>query len=123
MPPEQRPDVTVAAMATMLICDGCGATGGSTRPVPRVGYAKKKNEEPVAPEWWVVTLSGSVTSVKSYDLCPECFGRAESAVFLTVGPAEKAPARIRGLSPVEIGLLHQIWQNAQGFDQSIGDIK
>ena len=114
-------------MASMLICDGCGATGGITRQVPRVGFSDTKKVD-ASPEWWTVTVSGKGILAQSYDLCPPCFRRAEVAVKNTgAEPTEPTdghpPPRIRGLSAVEVNLLRQIWHNAQGFDQSIGDIK
>lgn len=87
-------------MAIWQECDRCGVT-----------------TKDAGPELWAIcTLSVPVgNKVKghnnaSFDLCPRCY--QETRTLLTSG---------RNLTGEQQALLAQIWDNAQKFDQSIGD--
>ena len=82
-------------MAIWQECDRCGATTRDTR----------------GELWGVATLSVGKGKSNSYDLCPRCY--QETKVLLT-GKRE--------LSPEQQAVLNEIWDNAQKFDQSIGEI-
>lgn len=84
-------------MATILRCDGCDVT---------VEAGEARN-------WQSVRVSSQ--GVRSYfDLCPGCYSRGLLAV---------RSEREAALSPQEQRLLQQIWNNAQAFDQSVGDVE
>ena len=82
-------------MAIWQECDRCGATTKDTR----------------GELWGTATLSVTKGKANSYDLCPRCY--QETKVLLTGK---------RDLTPDQQAILADIWDNAQKFDQSIGDI-
>lgn len=88
-------------MAIWQECDRCGVT------------TKDASSE----LWALCTLSVPFghkvksQNQSSYDLCPRCY--QETKVLLTGK---------RDLTPDQQAILADIWDNAQKFDQSIGDI-